>query len=533
VPPTPTARPVGRPRKDRQDLGREFVVGARFPFLTPVQTRVLLPPFDDITEEFGDDVYQRMLGDDQVSACMTIYKAAILEEGFGLLPGVDENDPNYKKSVEIRDACVTMLENLEPDLESVLWDMLDAAAFGSRVAEQVYDYQDVDGETRLNLVKLKPKPRTAVAFAVDKYMNVVGLLVDKNGMGLHWAGLQTVDPKDLLPTYKFLIVSHRPKNADPRGSSILRAAYKPWFKKQQMDPEHLRFMSIFAMPILVGKTPEDASDQANVDTYGNVIDAATGNLPQMVLEAIQSADTDDRAAEDLDTDANARDGRPTPEEMLRSVLESIRNGSVVAVPFGTDIVPIEAKGDGHIWLDQDDHLNARITIAILNQQLATGTGPNQGRAASRVHQDAFDTLIRQGKQMVVRTLRMQVLRPWVGYNWGPALADLAPVPNLGQTERRDLATMITAYSAAKRAGLIHVSQLPSIDRDLGWPAREQKPGTDPFTGLKQTAHQHPQGDQGGFTNTGDQGPSDQNMPEGPGNPTPSNNPDTRRRPSES
>lgn len=508
------------------------MVGARFPFLSRDKTQVLLPTFDDITDEFGDDVYQRMLGDDQVSACMTIYKAAILEEGFGLLPGVDEKDSNYAKSVEIRDACVRMLENLDPDLESVLWDMLDAAAFGSRVAEQVYAYQDVDGETRLQLTKLKPKPRDAVAFAVDKYMNVVGLLVDKDGTGLKWSGLQTVNADDVLPPYKFLIVSHRPRNADPRGTSILRPAYKPWWKKQQLDPEHLRFMSIFAMPILIGKTAENATDQANVDAYGNVIDGTADNLPQMILDVVQAADPDDRDAEALDTNVDGRTGKPTPEEMLRAVLEAIRNGAVVAVPHGTEIEPIEAKGDGHIWLDQDDHLNARITIAILNQQLATGTGPSQGRAASRVHQDAFDTLIRHGKQMLVRTLRMQVLKPWVTYNWGSESADLAPLPNLGQTERRDLATMITAYAAAKRAGLIHVSQLPAIDRDLGWPAREQKAGTDPFTGLEKVKPQ-PAGGGQGFTNTGESGPSDSNMPEGPGNPTPSNNPDTRRRPSES
>ena len=62
-----------------------------------------LPPYiDDLTRDFGDDLYSRMLVDGQVAACITILKAAILEDGIHLSPAIDEEtDPQYELAKEI------------------------------------------------------------------------------------------------------------------------------------------------------------------------------------------------------------------------------------------------------------------------------------------------------------------------------------------------------------------------------------------------------------------------------------------------
>jgi hypothetical protein len=93
-----------------------------------------LPPYiDDVSRDFGLDVYERMLVDAQVAACLAILKASIIEEGVTLAPAVDdEADPEYKQAREIADEAEAMLDDLDTPLDDVLWDLLGAIALGNR-----------------------------------------------------------------------------------------------------------------------------------------------------------------------------------------------------------------------------------------------------------------------------------------------------------------------------------------------------------------------------------------------------------------
>jgi hypothetical protein len=77
----PPARPVPDPRP--ADLRREYVAGGALGWYGPY-VRSLPWTIDDVTRDFGDDLYERMLYDAQVAACVQVLKASVLESGMVL-----------------------------------------------------------------------------------------------------------------------------------------------------------------------------------------------------------------------------------------------------------------------------------------------------------------------------------------------------------------------------------------------------------------------------------------------------------------
>jgi phage gp29-like protein len=422
-------------RVPRRVLTREYVAGGRFA-ATGTSVKVLPSSIDDLTADFGADLYQRMLHDPQVAACVTVLKTSILEEGLALAPAIaDKADARYADAVAIRDEAEAMLAELP--LDDVLWNLLDALAFGNKVAEQIYAMQTgLTGRRLLQLVALKPKPRPTTAFAVDQYLNVLGLVAGTGGAAGVASG--SAARENLLPRQKFAVLTFRPRDGDPRGTSILRPAYDPWWRKRQVLPEYLKYLSQFAGPSVWGTPPEGSQAQPATDGLGNVTN-----------EAVQ-----------------------TPEQALLEALLTWRNGTALAVPYGTEVHPVEMKGNGLAFINAGRECNAEIVTAILTQRLATEEGTHQARAAAQVHQDVLDTVVRQGKRGVVRMVRYDILRPWVTYNWGEQARSLTPLPSLGTTEEHDLPAMMNAVANLMRAAYLHPSQFAEIDRMLGVPVRD-------------------------------------------------------------
>lgn len=459
--PPPPARPPAAIRRltpdQRRRIGREFVAATA---ISPYGANALasLPqPIDDLARDFGNDIYQQMLLDAQVAACVNTLKTSILEDGPELSPAVaDQADPRYRQAVEIRDRAARMLATLETPFDDVLWTMLDAMSFGNKVAEIVNVLERDDGRTWLRIRAIKPKPRQSVAFVVDAYLNLIGILGADAGQQSPQAGapLTPGDPR-ILPRDRFAILTWRPQDNDPRGTSILRPAYEAWWRKRQMFPEYLRYLTQFAGPSLWGTTPEGTTIDPLTDPLGNPIDAAGASYDP---------------AEDPASIPPAPLG---PTDLLLQALLDFRNGTALAVPAGTEVNAIEMQGNGEAFLACFSEADRQITHSILSQELATeSTAQHQTRAAAQVHQDVLDTLVRQGKLAVVRMIEHDVLTPWVLANWGQAAADLVPQVSLGTTERQDLAQVMTAVAQLQRAGYLHPSQHPAIDRLISLPVRD-------------------------------------------------------------
>lgn len=440
VSPPPSTNGTAPVEARKRDLRREFVTaGSPVRSFTSSKLQTLPHPLDDLSRDLGLDIYRRMMNDPQVKACVTLMKAAILEDGLTLAPAFTDVDADgYKKSIEVRDEALFMLDNLDTPLDDVLWNMADAMVYGSKVAEKVYALADgLDGERKFQLTRLKPKPHNATSFVVDQYLNVLGITANKVTSAY---STQEVSTADVLPLEKFIYLSWHPEDGDPRGTSLLRPAYEPWWRKQQIIPEYLRYLAQFAGPSLWATTPEGAQSPPAVDPLGN---------PDTTVET-----------------------PPTPEQVLLDTLLTFQSSTAAAFPYGTDVHLIQSDGDGAAFIAAIGGSNQEITKAILTQELATEQSANQARAAAQVHQDVLETLIRQGKKAFCIMVARQVLTPWVLFNYGADAKALVPKPSLGTTEEQDLPALIRAFAAAWAAGMIAPSQLPHIDGRLGLPVRD-------------------------------------------------------------
>jgi hypothetical protein len=410
--------------------------------------------FDDLTRDFGDDIYERMQLDAQVIACINILRAAIIEEGVRVESTVTDADADgYTLGQEIADFCGAVLADLQIPLDDVLWDMLGAIALGSRVAEEVWSLTPASSyalpgtspisrtQDMLILSALKPRPRRATAFVVDPYMNIQGLLareVNKATVNLSTFATTPAQVPNLIPRDKFAVLTFRPKDADPRGQPVLRSAYTPWFSKMEIWQEFLRYLAQFASASIYAVASEQATNQ------GIRVDQGDGTY--QIRPAV---------------------------EVLADTLLAYRNGSALAVPYGTILGALQVSGNGEAFHNGFTLCDNQITIAVLNQTLATREAEHQARASSETHQNTLTTLQRQAKRSVCTMMRRDVLRPLVAYNYGEEAArQLTPNVSLGEVEQWDFAAMATAIAQLARSGYIDPSQYAGIDTMLNLPPRD-------------------------------------------------------------
>jgi hypothetical protein len=424
---------------------REYVAGSPLSYYTNLP-KVLPFAIDDLTSELGHDLYSKMMFDAQVRSTVSVFKAGILEEGITLTPAIDDADEDgYEQAKDLYDRAQRMLEEI--DIDAALWDMADAVAFGHRIAEQVYDLDStITGKQEYVLRTLAVRPPESVAFVVDVYLNVLGILgrIPGEPFGVQQGALlaDIEHTANLLPRSKFAVLTFRPVNNSPLGSSCLRAAYDPWNVKQQLKKEFLKYLAQFATPSLVGTTAEGAQAYQLLNADGTGMEDQYGN-PVM----------------------------RTPEEDQITAMEAFKNGSAISQPYGATVTPIEMTGDGAPFLKAFDFLDRQITKAVLNQTLATEEGQHQTRAASGTHKDILDTITRQAKRPVERMVRRDILGTWLMLNGQEKLAQLLPNVTLGTLENEDLGAQRLAVAALYKAGYLDSSQLPGVDSELKLPER--------------------------------------------------------------
>lgn len=436
----------------RDELLREYVAGGRSVWMGEM-ARALPASIDDITADFGDDIYERMLFDPQVSSCITVFKASILETGPSITSVVtDKDDPEFDKAKEITDQAERMLSDLEQSFDDTLWDLLDSVALGNKVAEQNMQLgRSMKGDREIYLLEsIKTKPRDATLFAVDAYINLIGLLARWNGAGIVTPGTlfelpgigrgSKPTPYRIIPPRKFAISTFRPRNSDPRGTSILRSSYSPWWRKQQIIPEYLKYLSQFAGPSLIGTTPEGALSS---------IDPAD---PTVVIN---------------------------PQQVMLAALQELRNGAAGAFPFGSQVKEIAMQGEGAAFLKGMAQCDQQITKGVLTQELATEEGRHMARAAAQVHQDILDTLVRQGKIGAGMMIRNQIFRNWVRINWGEQYEHLSPRADFGAAEERDQPAMWQSVAALVASNFFSADQMQALDKKLGLPVRQENPALAP------------------------------------------------------
>ncbi|MEN6583041.1 MAG: hypothetical protein ABFD54_11375 [Armatimonadota bacterium] len=435
------------------NLNRELVLGAmaNYSFQTFLgQYLRSLPQYvDDVERDFGHDIYERMLHDAAVGSSVGQITISVLSGGVRFLsrvqaPPVYRDDPEaqakYTRAEDVRLTIENTCNHLQQPLEDILEDMLEALPYGHAVAEQIYETRN----NKLVLTKLRVKPRNAYAFVVDQFMDIKGLIASKSTN----AGMPSLVTSDVIPREKFFVFTFASSKGDPRGHSILRRAYNPWYLKQQVWPQYLKYLAQFGTPSLIGILPPDAADAELVDANGNVVvDSETG-----VPVTLGAADT------------------------MLSKLIQISNGTAGVFENGSTVNPIEVAGDGSAYTKGIDLFDRQITRAIMLAVRAAMESEHSSKADSETAQDTVGDYVQYIRRKLEVAFYRDVIVPFVRYNYGDEVADsdLCPYLSLSDVAKEDVVEVgnMIANIARSRPDMIHTSQLPGIDAKLGLPERD-------------------------------------------------------------
>ena len=413
--------------------------------------QALEPWIDDITRDFGPDMYERMGRDPHLFGETLAYKSAVLSQGVRLTPAVDgdaveQEGDGIKQAKKVRDFCQSLLAGLDTPLVPLLRELLDAFGQGFKVAEVVYRQED----QWLVPHKIKPKRREAIAFVVDSRMNVQGILGALAGRETFAMSLtQIVDPNhayNILPRSKFAVLSWD-SLSDPRGKSQYRPCYDPWWLKQQTLAELQKFIAQAAGERLIGYTAEGA-------------------------RAVQAYNPDGTPQ----TDSSGLPVQLHPEQAMLDAILQLRSGGGGAFPAGSKVEALASSTEGQAIFSSLDYYDRQISKALLGQSLATNEGRHQARASSETGKDVMDLITEYGEGLLADMIRRDILRVAVAINMGPKALKFLPLVSLSAGEETDISKLGTTVSQLFTAGYFAENQLTAIDSKLGIPAAEGERG---------------------------------------------------------
>jgi len=414
------------------DGGREYVAASGVSFAE----RGTVLPSTTINEDCLDPKIYRLMGHDpEVAKDLWLLVSSVLADGPSL-KGVElpETDARAETANKFYEFHKRNLEGLEKPLADTLEKLLkEAIQYGNKVAEQTWQLMEDGPDAGLARHKsIKVKSRSAVQFVVDKFWNVLGLMPTLYG---------NTTPGAIIPRSKFVVLTLREEDEDPRGTSWLRPAANGWKFKQETWPIFFRFLKRVAIPSLVGKTAPGSKDERVIDADGN---------PVMV------------------------NGKPKvirPQDVLLNALVNFENSVAIVVPPGAEVDPLETTHQGELYERTIEICNTEITNGILSQTRATNEAQHGSKADSTTAMTILDLIIWYLKGKICYTVAHDIMLPIHLANFGNQDLDLLPVCTLGDSERKDWATDATA--AAELFGKVTPSQWLALLTQLGVPPPEE------------------------------------------------------------
>ncbi len=442
--------PAGAPRV--KDPRKEYIAAGPG-WMSPAYLHTMSNAVDDLARAFGPRVYQAMLTDPAVYSSFNSLKIQILNGGIrvkapqaykapawykpgeatgeGEAEGGRSLSPQQKRCQEILEFDQRLLDRLGEDLTPTLFGWLDAMAVGAKLAELTYEVPE-DGPDAGMMVwqSVRIKPNWAWRFVVDAVFNVKGILSWNVTNGLY----EVIDPE------KMVWMSWMPYDSDPRGTSILRAAYHAWNLKIQNWPLYYQYLVRFGSPGIDGEMAEgDVADRAPVDVNGVEIPGAP---------LVSSA------------------------EYFASQLRVYRSGGVIVHPNGSSVNVIEPHSSGEAFLQAFELWDRQIMLAIQGQTRTGMESKHGSRADSVTAQDEKGVLVNFGRETLAGVVR-KALKHANTINFGKTDAELyTGTPAFGKADHQDRASLWSSVANLHRSGYLGQSQQEELDAEVGLPPRD-------------------------------------------------------------
>jgi hypothetical protein len=263
------------------------------------------------------------------------------------------------------------------------------------------------------------------------------------GSGVY-TGSTKPNPEAVIPREKFWLLTFNGRNSDPRGQSLLRPAWNPYFLKTQVFPAYLKYLVQFASPSIVGFTPEGAEDVEIVDDEGIVSVDADGIAQTISAE----------------------------EDMLNTLL-GFQSGTVAVLKGGSRMELIQSQGQGEAFARGVELFDRQIAMAILKTHRTLLEAKHGSKADAESAADITDVFVASLRELVATSFTRDVIRPLVMANYGEEIADrFTPEATLKSTPKQDFGKTAEAIGKLWTAQYLHASQVAEVDAMIGLPERD-------------------------------------------------------------
>lgn len=410
-----------------------------------------LPQYIDELERDFPDIYHKMMFDAIIKSSVNVLVDSILDKPLQITSPCDPDTEKDKRKITLGENVAEFVnENFEymaGGFARAARQLLTGIYLGYKVGELVWEPKTLIKKNgpQTVLTSINPKPQGVVSIIVDQYNHTLGYLPRIYGYGLTGStwfgeigtptiqgpdGSNVVDIPGLIPPDKCICFTWMMEDDDPRGVSHIRAAYIPWRLKIGLFPAYEAYLARFAQP------------SAALELNG--------------ADPFPLVDSSGRAVKD-------------PKAIINNLLNNLKNfqaGGAMVVPSG-QVKLLQAGSNGQAYLSAYELVNEEITMAILYANLATAGGKYGTQALGNVHQDTSGLPVQYGKLLFADTIREQIVRSMVLYNYGED--GLAVLPNVGYgaTQQQDRAQLMGAYAQMKQAALLFPQQYNDMFTDVG------------------------------------------------------------------
>lgn len=172
----------------------------------------------------GVKVYAEMMFDDQVKAVLQFKIHAVLSRGWYFDIGLDDQGKPKSEHEEMARFFEHMIGLIQGSWNDKLKEMLSALQNGYAVIEKVFTPIEWEGRTMWGIkdLKLRPAQTFTGGFHTDSHGNVVQIIQQMAGNDIK------------IPLEKVIHFVHQPDVDRQYGQSDLRAAYRPYWSKDNI-----------------------------------------------------------------------------------------------------------------------------------------------------------------------------------------------------------------------------------------------------------------------------------------------------------
>lgn len=395
-------------------------------------------------------VRQQMMLHPKVSQQVWNLKSAIVGDGGRCIPAVSPYGPekaDFAKALEICQFCEYAIRNKKGSYFTTTFQMADAITEGNKVAPIVLrDETEGPYKNRRVLDKLHVWPTNSYTFYRDRFGNTTDLEVPSPGDGAGSVGMRR------FAREKFFVTTFRPVNDNPIGTSVLAAAYDPWYKDVHLDTELMSYIAAFARPsiFIFAAPPPEGRVETAAPLYwkdGTPVmerDATTGTLKH-------------------------RKGYQSEQNNL--TFGDYKGGSTYALEFGALVEIQEASQGGADLFRLMREENAKeMASAIFGTHLLTEGTRTVSTGGADMSSQVAQLNVSYGKKMMEEAEENDLLGLIVEQNFGKSYRYLTPIRDYGSGQNSRIQTQqLNGFVGFATNGALTMNQWWWLCAGNGWP----------------------------------------------------------------